>query len=90
MKYFSIFKEQIIMLSLMGDEEAGKIVKVACDYFLDYPNKPELDGLSVNQKRVLEQLFENIDRSHELLQAKIKAGQKGADKRWNADKPPLG
>lgn len=75
---FMTYKEAALMFTLMGEQDAARAIRAACNYYL-YGDIPELDG-------VVERVFEiekaAIDKGKEAYKARVEGGRNGANERW--------
>ena len=82
MQAFMVFFETALMLKMLPDEDAGKVIKAAVRYFLN-GEIVELDGLPAE---VAEVARLGVDKSRSLYAQKVEAGRASAAVRWGNKK----
>lgn len=75
---YMIYREAVIMFSLMPDEEAAQAIKATVNYYL-YGTTADLDGVA---GKVFEIMRADIDRNNEKYQKTVERNKKNINKRW--------
>lgn len=70
--YFSFFVECCEMISILGDESAGRVIHAIADYFCDGTDPHDLSKI---ENRVFGRIKREVDRSCEEWLAKVKGGK---------------
>lgn len=78
MQAFMVFSETALMLKMLPDEDAGKVIKAAVRYFLN-GEVVKLEGLN---EEVAEVARAGIDKSKSMYAQKVEAGKASAAARW--------
>ena len=77
--WFKCFLSSKATIDAVPDENAGRCLKAAFQYF-ETKEEPELDPLS---KVVFCAMRPYIDEAFSDYEKSVKAGKSGSDKRWN-------
>lgn len=83
-QYFSLFLESCEILSLLSNEQAGRVIHAIADYFID-GNETDNSEFGKEEMRVYNRIKRGIDDSCKLWYSRVKGGQMTAEKRWNDD-----
>ena len=78
MKYLPVFMDNIKTLSVLTDEQFGRVIRAALE-FMDNGTVPELEPIEMIGFQVVK---EGAMRSAEKYNERCKANQDNANKRW--------
>lgn len=78
---FLLYREALLMLSLVPAEEAGRAVQAAANYFL-YGAESELDGPAGQIYTILQ---DGIDRNNEKYKKIVERNRANIAKRWGLE-----
>lgn len=78
---FMTYREAAIMLTMLPDYEAGRVIKATAAYFLR-GEVAELPGVCA---QVFETMRGGVDRGLESWRASVEGGRRGGRRRWNRE-----